>query len=485
MAQIFNPFLPSYEYVPDTEPRIFGDRLYVYGSHDAFDGEDFCVNDYVCYSAQLSDLSEWQYEGIIYRAIQDPLNKDGNMHMCAPDCVQGADGRYYLYYQLHMLPCTSVAVANNPAGPFEFYGYVQHPDGAPWGTVPGDSFAFDPGVLIDDDGEVYCFVGFGATGFLKDVFESQNCKVDGGVCLHLDKDMKTVIGNETPTVPGCLAASGSEYGENGEHGFYEASSPRKINGKYYLVYSSFLSHELCYAVSDRPDGEYHFGGTIVSIGDIGLDGRQEKDAVNMLGNTHGGMVEIDGQWYIFYHRQTNKQKCARQSCAEMICIANDGSIQQVEITSCGLNKGPLKGRGLYEARIACNLKAKEGVIFYNDSHEKDDDALYPFFTQTGEDRETDPDQYIANMKDGAMAGFKYFAFDGSESEIRVTVRSTSDGMLKVYTDTDDTPVCSVPVNKCSEWTEYSSEANFQAKTSPLYFICEGSGSMDFRSFEII
>ena len=26
--QIFNPYLPSYEYIPDGEPHIFGDRLY-------------------------------------------------------------------------------------------------------------------------------------------------------------------------------------------------------------------------------------------------------------------------------------------------------------------------------------------------------------------------------------------------------------------------------------------------------------------------
>ena len=107
MAQAMNPYLPSYEYVPDGEPRIFGDRLYVYGSHDAFDGPDFCVNDYVCWSAPLTDLADWKYEGIIYRADQDPANKKNNMHMCAPDCVQGADGRYYLYYQLHVLTCTS------------------------------------------------------------------------------------------------------------------------------------------------------------------------------------------------------------------------------------------------------------------------------------------------------------------------------------------------------------------------------------------
>ena len=45
--QVFNPYLPSYEYVPDGEPRVFGNRLYVFGSHDRFNGKAFCMNDYV------------------------------------------------------------------------------------------------------------------------------------------------------------------------------------------------------------------------------------------------------------------------------------------------------------------------------------------------------------------------------------------------------------------------------------------------------
>lgn len=65
--QAFNPYLPSYEYVPDAEPYVFGNRLYVYGSHDAFGGKGFCVNDYVCYSAPTDDLGNWKYEGVIYR----------------------------------------------------------------------------------------------------------------------------------------------------------------------------------------------------------------------------------------------------------------------------------------------------------------------------------------------------------------------------------------------------------------------------------
>lgn len=48
---ICNPYLPSYEYVPDGEPHVFGDRLYIFGSHDRFDGKEYCENDYVCWSA--------------------------------------------------------------------------------------------------------------------------------------------------------------------------------------------------------------------------------------------------------------------------------------------------------------------------------------------------------------------------------------------------------------------------------------------------
>lgn len=27
-----NPYLPSWEYIPDGEPRVFGDRIYMVGS---------------------------------------------------------------------------------------------------------------------------------------------------------------------------------------------------------------------------------------------------------------------------------------------------------------------------------------------------------------------------------------------------------------------------------------------------------------------
>ena len=41
-----NPYLPLYEYIPDGEPHVFDDKVYIFGSHDRFDGEVFCPVSY-------------------------------------------------------------------------------------------------------------------------------------------------------------------------------------------------------------------------------------------------------------------------------------------------------------------------------------------------------------------------------------------------------------------------------------------------------
>ena len=477
--QAFNPYLPGWEYVPDGEPRIFNGRLYVYGSHDRFNGKGFCLNDYVCWSAPLDDLGNWRYDGVIYRKDQDPKNPKGKMNMNAPDVVQGPDGRYYLYYQLAVLTCSSVAVSDRPEGPYEFYGYVEK-NGTPYGEKKGEPFCFDPGVLVDDDGRVWLYVGFSpAPGFMKKIMAARGNVIEGGYCVELAQDMKTVISEPTLVIPGPSASEGTDFAG---HGFYEASSPRKINGKYYLTYSSILSHELCYGVSDYPDRDYRYGGTLVSIGDVGLEGRTEP--LNYTGNTHGGMVQIGEQWYIFYHRQTNKQKCARQACAEKITILPDGSIPQAEITSCGLNPTALRGQGRYEARIACNLWAKEGTFPYLKTFEKDRKKLHPYFTQSGEDREGDGDQYIANMRNGATAGFKYFDFRDLK-KICVTVRGKGKGQMAVRLNPESAPIAIFSLFPGEQWGTFTGIVNTEVNgVHPLYFTYSGNGYIDFGSFTL-
>lgn len=476
--QIYNPFLPSWEYIPDIEPRVFGDRLYLYGSHDRFGGRDFCLNDYVGWSAPLDDLSGWQYGGVILRAKDDPENTDGKQTIFAPDCVQGPDGRYYLFYCLSRTPLVSVAVSDRAAGPFAFCGHVRTAEGRPYGGR-GSVFGFDPGVLVDDDGRIWLYTGYGPGGEARTSLQRSGMQVDGCYCVELEPDMLTAKGRPVLVAPCAAVAAGT--GFEG-HAFFEAASPRKIGGRYYLVYSSQLSHELCYAVSDRPDGGFAYGGTIVSIGDVGLDGNTA--ARNYLGNTHGGLVELNGQWYIFYHRQTNRLQFSRQCCAEPVTIGPDGRIAQAELTSCGLNGGPLRGTGTYEARIACNLSSAEGTCGYScSSGAVPGETVHPYFTQTEPDREAQGDQYIANLRDGSWAGFKYFRFD-RENRITVSVRGEASGLLMVSTERGGPPAAQLRISPSRDWTEVSDRLCVSAGVHPLYFTFSGAGSLDFRRFTL-
>ena len=98
--QAFNPYLPLNEYIPDGEPQVFGDRVYIFGSHDREGGTTYCELDYTVYSAPVTDLTDWRCEGTVYRAEQDPHVCADRSQMYAPDVVRGNDGRYYLYYCL-------------------------------------------------------------------------------------------------------------------------------------------------------------------------------------------------------------------------------------------------------------------------------------------------------------------------------------------------------------------------------------------------
>lgn len=63
--QALNPYLPSWEYIPDAEPHVVNGRVYIYGSHDLFNGITFCMGNYMCWSAPVDDLGNWTCHGCI------------------------------------------------------------------------------------------------------------------------------------------------------------------------------------------------------------------------------------------------------------------------------------------------------------------------------------------------------------------------------------------------------------------------------------
>lgn len=413
--QIYNPFLPLYEYIPDGEPHVFGDRVYHYGSHDKEGGDTFCMLDYVCYSAPVDDLTDWRYEGVIYQAKQDP-RYPAPQYMYAPDVVQGNDGRYYLYYcmggdygQEGYQGPVSVAVCDTPAGQYEYLGVVKNPDGSPMQKY----ICFDPAVL-NDDGTIRLYYGTQydyeeRVDFLTNDFYLQDeiqmfgrsreeilsypDSIMGPVMAVLSDDMLTVKEEAKHIIPYRVKGTSFE-----AHPFFEGSSMRKVGRKYYFIYSSWQNHELCYATSDQPDRDFVFGGTIISNGDIGYRGRDTQHKLNMTGTTHGSIIEINGQWYVFYHRLTHKSDYSRQACAEKIRILEDGSIPQAEMTSCGLNDGPLSAEGTYPAVIACNLTNGHMPHGSNSVFQ----ISFPNVTHKGQER------FIAEIEDNTLIGYKYF-----------------------------------------------------------------------------
>ena len=462
--QAFNPYLPSWEYIPDGEPYVFGDRVYVYGSHDFFNGYVFCMGDYVCWSAPVDDLGNWRYEGVIYPRNADPLNKEGKMCLYAPDVTVGSDGRYYLYYVLDKISIVSVAVSDTPAGRYEFYGYVHYPDGTRLGEREDDEPQFDPGVLTEGD-RTYLYTGFCGRG---------DKSRTGARAVTLDRDMLTVISDPVLIVPGSEYSAGTGYEG---HAFFEASSIRKVNGRYYFIYSSEVMHELCYAVSDEPLGGFKYGGVLVSNTDLHIDSYKPAELPMAMGaNNHGSIEQINGEWYIFYHRHTNGTWYSRQGCAEKLTMNADGSFKQAMMTSCGLNGGPLEGKGEYPAYIACNLFTEKHSLYLGEPNA-------PKITQDGRDGDEEPG-YIAGMCEGCTAGFKFFDCKGVH-RVSVTVRGYAfGGSIEVRTRWDGEVLAVISIDSSNVWETYSAEADIPDGINAVYLTYRGGGSAMLKSFTL-
>lgn len=533
--QAFNPFLPLNEYIPDGEPHVFGDRVYHYGSHDREGGWTFCMDDYVVYSAPVDDLADWRCEGVSYRAEQDPDYSEYK-YMYAPDVVCGNDGRYYLYYCMageygyggYSRPI-SVAVSDKPAGPFEYLGHVKYPDG----SVMMKYVCFDPAVM-NDNGTIRLYYGtqydyeeredfdtnpeyldietgmFGKTReqILEYRKHPESCpsgdpndkdSINGAVMAVLEDDMLTVKEAPHHIIPYKVKGTSFE-----AHPFFEGSSMRKVGDTYYFIYSSWQNHELCYATSQYPDRDFIFRGTVVSNGDVGYNGRTVKEKTNMTGTTHGSIIEINGQWYVFYHRLTHKSDYSRQACAEKISIDKDGSVKQVEVTSCGLNSGPLEAKSgcRYPAVIACNLTNGHMPHGSNSVYQTE----FPNVTNIGEDR------FIAEIEDGTLIGYKYFNFENVNTvsvtarietaenkviysgPVRVDERCVSDDkdevrtekhadtapVLEIYLEENGEKVGEISIGNSAEWTEYRFDVKIPDGVHALYFVYHGSEKIQLK-----
>jgi xylosidase/arabinosidase len=299
--------------------------------------------------------------------------------------------------------------------------------------------------------------------------------------MELSDDMLTVI--EEPRILLPILGKAKDTGFEG-HEFFEASSVRKINGKYYLIYSSVRSRELCYAISEKPDREYRYAGVLSD--NSGVIEEQDKNRIQIMwGNNHGSIEQINGKWYVFYHRPTNKTQFSRQACVEELVMLPDGRFQQAEMTSQGFNGAPLE-KGTYPASIACILHGKlEPEISRPDSNAQ------PYVTQDAPDKNPDeiqdenaaPKQYITCIEDGGCAGYKYFQFDDLK-KITITTRGCAKGEICVRIQENDKEIGRILVTPSEDWEKNQTDIKEWRGIGTLMLEYYGRGMLDMLEISL-
>jgi hypothetical protein len=426
---------------------------------------------------------------VSYQKSQDihGLNKK-TVDLYAPDCVRGNDGRYYLFYSAmgpNVKPFgpISVAVSNKPEGPFSYYGDVKDKTGLPLLKYLNN----DPAV-INDNGRIFLYYGWGfnldfrsrlfaplfrkvinkITGRSSEEIKSTKPSITCCAEVELCSDMLTALSEPKAVLDSkTTAPKRTDYHK---HAFYEAPSIRKIKGFYYLVYSCGTDNALAYATSLMPDSGFAYRGLIVSNSDLGYKGNTKPLAP--AGTIHGCIEEINREFYVFYHRCTHNTDFSRQACAEKIQINEDGSIDQVEITSQGLNGKSLGGEGTYPAVICCNLFNQKLKGVQGNGHEKDS----PNITNKGEER------FVTAISNQTYIGYKYFHYRDIK-EARVRIRG-SKGIIKISLSPTGPTLGEAIFKGSANWEDCLIPFQVKDITDALYFQYCGKGKIDFIEFEL-
>ena len=445
-----NPYLPLWEHVPDGEPRVFEDpdnpgkfRAYIIGSHDVAYTR-YCGPDIRMWSAPVEDLSQWRDEGPIFTHY---VNGQWDT-MFAPDLVEVKNritGKktYWLYpHSRGWQRVPMVCRGDRPDGPFTPVNLTE--DGTK--CVPGSFIDFDPSVFVEnitdkkdkdyDKGfRAYVFYGFQHSTAVELDQNTMYSKREGTEPIDPFIPASSADGR-------LLDKPGSEYkalyeGQNPlDFNFFEASSIRQVGNKYVMVFSGYSGKEyglgntnsaLRYAYGDSPLGPWRSGGVLVDSRGVVLNEDGTKLITTNFGhNTHGSLQEINGQWYVFYHRPPRGFGNARQSMVAPVKItydkkpvakggkvtitgydpytknnvwtakaSNGHEYTGAEVTSEGFQIFGLPPYQYYSAGYACFVYGPGSNDWMQDNHDVWNNSMD-----------------LAGIQNGSIIGFKYFGFGG-------------------------------------------------------------------------
>ena len=429
-----NPYLPIWEHIPDGEPYVFEDpdnpgkyRVYVYGSHDTkilLGHQHYCGFESVVWSAPVEDLTQWTYHGEIFKSTVQGTQDT----IYAPDMVEviNEDGsKTYYYYPNNQSEGRRgmVTKSSRPDGPFVTCNWATDST-----TMTTGILGFDVAVLRDDDGRVYGYWGFenNEDCCWAELNPEDMSTLKEGTEIHLNLPTRSDIDNPNydPTLYNIVQDENVD-----KWGFFEAPSIRKIGNKYMLLFSrrglrseatGCTTSQLAYGYSDSPAGPWKWGGIIVDAnGETITDSNGTTYRSFPSDNTHGSVCEVNGQWYIFYHRSSNAY--SRQSMLDPITVTWDEKsvaeggglyISMAEVTSQGAHLNGMDPYALYPASIVSYLT--DGF-----TRRADGPVIVPEYNK-------DTFDYIKINTTDTIAGVKYFDLDqnaeaGKQTNLAISV----------------------------------------------------------------
>ncbi len=423
-----NPLIRD-QYTADPTARVFGNKVYIFPSHDilAEPGKGrpgwFCMEDYHVFSSD--NLTNWYDHGVIVTQNNVPWVRKDSYSMWAPDCIY-RNGKYYFYFP--SMPADTlthgrgfnigVAISDKPEGPYA-------PEANPIKGVKG----IDPNVFIDDDGRAYLYWSAG---------NIYGAKLKANM-IELDSDVTT-------------------FSNLPETGLKEGPYVFKHKGIYYLTYPhvEHKTERLEYAMGDNPLGPFKVTGVIMDESSTGC------------WTNHHSLVEFRNQWYLFYHHNDYSPSFdkARSIRADSLFFNSDGTIRKVIPT--------LRGIGVTAAVDKIQLdrysskSARGAAIEFIDTLDR---------FQGWKTILTEP---------GAWMGYNAVRFETKASTLSVRLRSETGGTLVVKSvGASDKVIAEIPFTKC-DWTTLKQPVKNTSKGTVNLRVelrTKGQAEIDWVSFK--
>ncbi len=326
-----NPFIPGY--FADPTIRKFGDTYYLYATTDG------TGNGYGPAQVWVSkDFVNWK--NIV-------MNWPTTEVVWAPDVVQMPNGKFRYFY---CEPCNiNIGESDSPIGPW--HNILGKEDAV---MVPDryvhNVITLDPQLFVDEDKSQYLyFTTWGIyNGFGCGVAKLKDGDFDlNALASNVAKDARRWNENNPFPIAADEFFTEKRLIPNTElKDIFEAPFVFKRNGIYYFTYSSGSCHTDTYRVQYAtstvgPMGPFEYKGELLTT--------NEDETVH--GPGHHSIIDINGKYYIVYHRHNNPKSIHgfnRQVCIDEVKFDAQGNIIPIIPTHNAQNVDIFKSASKYK-----------------------------------------------------------------------------------------------------------------------------------------